>query len=1185
MKANIPFWTIESVFDNLSITNPHPRNLLTELLQTHPCFSQVREQYDNRDAAWLFAGIQAINDAMPQWIVSGRKRKEEWLKYYRRLCLLLLEDSDFLLNMPTDRQETYRSKLSSLIVQCDHLLQVLHIYKEGNSAAYLHETTEKLSRSGYLYRAAIRLKMLSWLLLMDDADAMTQEMDYLLHIIITGNHELWHAEPLGSAVRRLIDTYIEKECALAERAGGTENGRTQKRIRRIITAITVELMLAGNEKLAEMALPRAMFYRYLTHIKGSKPDVLLDKAFYCLTAERQFPLEFGWEDLETKEHTLLALKMSHPYPVGGRQSWRSQQYTGKNGQIRLLNGTLELFPAVAKGVKYLPDYLIPWNKCLIRLPALPHGIPPETNRDMTAYQTLWKDTENLLAANEASTGNLRRGRQKQRQPAEKDDVVLIRILYASSPDTLLCRIEDPLYYGEGTLPVRNVVRYRTHANAEVFRDENNRSYLLQAQVQGVDKLGMCTFSLLGFVDRFIGMSVDVGETVVCRVMDAFPGSSYITCLSDYGYSVFLSRKDEMPDLQPGDYIEAEVTDVRSTGYITGRFKQTAVASFNADDAFANLVLSYALRNAQYGSEEPVEEEPHGLIGEEIPADHLQELIRIIDRRSAQKKDDCIQSYNLLSFARLMAVLTGRDRLASEMSKRLKIIYLLQQFVLNGMIDRAKLAEVGEDDPERLNSHAQLPTPLVELHLLNCMNKPDRNGQLWEVMHATENKQIERLAQYVMARNLLKACNISVEQEEVSKRLIELLDMGIRLPQLYNFGSEDQHTEFKTSIVYPAGKSNVPDLNAQTDEILRVICGFLNADGGTLYLGVNNDGYASGLQSDLPYFDDSRDKFDLHVRNHIAQNLGLKANSLISVFYPEAGSKWVYALSIQPCDTPVLFKEVCYQRQGSSTWALSDSVYKGFCLLRNSEPLPDPGAGTEAAPAAVVPLVAPASATPAPPVTPASAVAPASAVETEEAKTGIQTSQLRKNPVHSYEDGYGIEAMAYLHYLTGNRYMITDDESWRNDVECSLVITEPECDGYLVQVYEDGTMIKCPIRNILDKAFSREYKRYAQKKLFWTAPMRKGDMLLSVVIDANNRPAFRLDDIADIKEGTMLVQGSPLTHAELKKVVQFEIIPPDRQKLFEKICGQRETQAGVNLLTDWGQQEMRNFEKMGIKIAI
>lgn len=68
--------------------------------------------------------------------------------------------------------------------------------------------------------------------------------------------------------------------------------------------------------------------------------------------------------------------------------------------------------------------------------------------------------------------------------------------------------------------------------------------------------------------------------------------------------------------------------------------------------------------------------------------------------------------------------------------------------------------------------------------------------------------------------------------------------------------------------------------------------------GTLYLGVNNEGVASGLNNDIEFFG-GKDKLDLHIRNNIVQKFGNDANSRIRIKTSENNNKYVYALEIQP----------------------------------------------------------------------------------------------------------------------------------------------------------------------------------------------------------------------------------------------------------------------------------------------
>ena len=52
----------------------------------------------------------------------------------------------------------------------------------------------------------------------------------------------------------------------------------------------------------------------------------------------------------------------------------------------------------------------------------------------------------------------------------------------------------------------------------------------------------------------------------------------------------------------------------------------------------------------------------------------------------------------------------------------------------------------------------------------------------------------------------------------------------------NFGCENEKKEYKSSIVFPAGQVEA-DIDTQLGIICRTIAGFMNANGGTLYIGV------------------------------------------------------------------------------------------------------------------------------------------------------------------------------------------------------------------------------------------------------------------------------------------------------------------------------------------------------------
>lgn len=85
------------------------------------------------------------------------------------------------------------------------------------------------------------------------------------------------------------------------------------------------------------------------------------------------------------------------------------------------------------------------------------------------------------------------------------------------------------------------------------------------------------------------------------------------------------------------------------------------------------------------------------------------------------------------------------------------------------------------------------------------------------------------------------------------------------------GGETKYVEFKETLSW--------DVNTKTKEkrieesALKAICGFMNADGGTLLIGVNDQGQALGVDFEIKKLHKNDDKFSLHLKNLIKDRLG------------------------------------------------------------------------------------------------------------------------------------------------------------------------------------------------------------------------------------------------------------------------------------------------------------------------
>lgn len=101
--------------------------------------------------------------------------------------------------------------------------------------------------------------------------------------------------------------------------------------------------------------------------------------------------------------------------------------------------------------------------------------------------------------------------------------------------------------------------------------------------------------------------------------------------------------------------------------------------------------------------------------------------------------------------------------------------------------------------------------------------------------------------------------------------------------------------------------------------LKGVAGFLNTDGGTLLLGVTDDGEITGIEADLFENDD---KCRLHFKNLVANHLGADISQHIRFSLVPMAGKTVGVVQCSPASRPVYLrngnKEAFYIRNGPSS---------------------------------------------------------------------------------------------------------------------------------------------------------------------------------------------------------------------------------------------------------------------------
>ena len=157
-----------------------------------------------------------------------------------------------------------------------------------------------------------------------------------------------------------------------------------------------------------------------------------------------------------------------------------------------------------------------------------------------------------------------------------------------------------------------------------------------------------------------------------------------------------------------------------------------------------------------------------------------------------------------------------------------------------------------------------------------------------------------------------------------------------------FGEESTTREFKTSLFFRAG-INVP-CEDQIDVITRVIASFINAEGGDLFIGVNDAGFpTSSIRDEYQYmnsfppfnknrYPSNKDGYKRFICDWISRKLGNLATTFISFEFKVYDSIEICKIHIKASKTPVWFdNSSLYVRTDGATRQLRGNDITGFIL--------------------------------------------------------------------------------------------------------------------------------------------------------------------------------------------------------------------------------------------------------------
>jgi predicted HTH transcriptional regulator len=144
--------------------------------------------------------------------------------------------------------------------------------------------------------------------------------------------------------------------------------------------------------------------------------------------------------------------------------------------------------------------------------------------------------------------------------------------------------------------------------------------------------------------------------------------------------------------------------------------------------------------------------------------------------------------------------------------------------------------------------------------------------------------------------------------------------------------ESEAVEFKSTLrtnLHTSTKDSRMEL-----AVLKTLAGFLNTNGGTLIMGISDDGSPVGIEIDGFA---NEDKMGLHMVNIVKSRMGIQAITSLNVHFDDHDDCRVMVVKCRKAPSPVFVKEgdveKFYIRTGPSTSELSASQTQEYIKQR------------------------------------------------------------------------------------------------------------------------------------------------------------------------------------------------------------------------------------------------------------
>lgn len=1147
------FYTIEALIEGAGVDS-RLRRFVKHLVERLPELSGARAELASANGLWPVTAARTIIRQLPEWFLRANLRRQNrtyrvLLDTLREVLLFLLEGSSYLNSLQSEQRRALQQQLTDLADSIAPYKSTLELIANDSQDSFVERLLDKLQRSGYLYHPARRFAVLM-LIFRLFPDKVANYLNRIFESIFNRDLENWKREPFRKAFVEQFEIYVRQARLEIDALPVAETREQKSKIETILTAIALQLLL--SEPNADNSRSWTLFYRYVALMRPLNVEALLTKSFLSLLGA-DVSTRISYEQLRQPTMMMTQATVMPADDIFNRLEG-THRYTGGGIEIAISADGIVLRPEGRSDIteRAIPDTLMPWLKPQIMVNGI-RSLSGTRLRKLGEHNQWWHDIEMSLFDKE-STGTIVNDAPR-RHAGVGDEVYIVvdnvRDAYSNNP-VFLCHIDDAEYDGgNGILRRDEIVGYNLkQPPMHVFRTPEGAVRGFLATVLEVAQDGSYVFSLRDTVDHYIETTYNFDDEYFAVITDNTQRD--YSAISYNGVGLYITRPDDGTDFNIGDIVKVRFMNIGTQGQLKGYISGDAEPDmvFGKNEAFQQLIEG--IGETDNSEVREAEEAVFRDIDELLSADNIREIIEIIRFKSIAE-NDLTKAYDYLRFGRLLALAIADERLAEKLLTHASLLTLHQFYATNSRIDADKLealAPTAQADPF-------LKMVYHRLEMVSWLKDPSRNAELYATVGAPSNELEGVIARMVLAYNMIHLSDGDDGgiASDIKEKIKEKLNVNNETRRGKYYGSESKYLEFKTSIVYPAtapGEDMREAPEEQQKHILSRIAGLLNANGGQLYIGVNNDGFEVGMHDDFKYFQrhaaiagthrhkvTNIDSLCVFIEDLVNQAFGERIGRKIEVAADDEAEKGVVCISVQQSLEPVFYDGRLYVRQsGQSTREYHGEAIDEFKREREElraehrmrlaqygdEEKTDEQENTtiETTPAQL-PVVA--------------------AVVEEVNKPTIDTSHWRPNLLHDHETGY-VEPSGYLYFTGDDELLYSHKDLWLdggNDCRLALTIPLDLADGYLVMAYAGEKAVKIPLTEIYERGENNPMKHYADEPVMFAAIAGRDDALLCIAADSTGSTWRRVTKLTAIEQGHVNSVPRRFHDAPIDHTVAYDIV--------------------------------------------